>query len=43
MYSEEPISNIVWIDVKELDKNNYNPNIVFTRELNLLKFSMLET
>lgn len=43
MNDKEPIMNIVWKDVKELDKNNYNPNIVFTDELKLLKYSLLTT
>ena len=42
MIQNEPIMNIKWIDVNELDKNNYNPNIVFTQELNLLKKSIID-
>jgi len=42
MFEKEPIMNIKWIDTKQLDKNNYNPNIVFTPELNLLKKSILD-
>lgn len=37
-----PISNIEWIDVDELNANDYNPNIVFTKEKELLKFSIIK-
>lgn len=37
-----PINNIQWIDVKELKANDYNPNVVFTKEMELLKFSLLK-
>jgi len=39
----EPISNVKWIDVNTLNPNHYNPNVVLTQELNLLKFSILKT
>lgn len=40
-FSKEPISNIIWVKATELNANDYNPNIVFTAEMNLLKLSIL--
>lgn len=37
----QPIDNIKWVDVNLLRANDYNPNVVLTQELNLLKFSLL--
>lgn len=37
-----PISNVEWIDVEKLSANDYNPNVVYTHEMNLLKFSLLK-
>lgn len=39
---KQPIDDIVWIEVDKLKANDYNPNIVLTKELNLLKFSILK-
>lgn len=39
----QPINNIIWQDADELSANDYNPNIVFTPEMKLLKFSLLTT
>lgn len=39
--SQHPISRIQWIPVDELSANDYNPNFVLTKELELLKFSLL--
>ena len=39
--SEMPISNIEWIDVNLLKANDYNPNVVLKREMNLLKLSII--
>lgn len=39
----DPISHIKWLDVRELNPNDYNPNVVLNQELNLLKFSLLKT
>jgi ParB-like chromosome segregation protein Spo0J len=39
---KQPIDNIIWIDVKELTANNYNPNHVAIPELDLLKLSIIE-
>ena len=36
-----PISNIQWVDVEKLSANDYNPNVVYTKEIELLKFSIL--
>lgn len=38
---EMPISNVKWIPVDELKANDYNPNVVFSKEMELLKFSIL--
>jgi len=37
-----PIDNIVWLSVKELNANNYNPNVVIGPELRLLEHSILK-
>jgi len=39
---EMPISNVQWISVDKLKANDYNPNVVFSPELKLLKFSLLK-
>lgn len=39
---EMPISNIQWVDVKKLKANDYNPNVVFSKEMELLKLSILK-
>jgi ParB-like chromosome segregation protein Spo0J len=36
-----PISNVEWVDVEKLSANDYNPNVVFNKELKLLEFSIL--
>lgn len=36
-----PISNVEWVDVEKLSANDYNPNVVFSKEMELLKFSLL--
>ena len=41
LIKDMPISNVEWIDVELLEANDYNPNVVFTNELKLLKFSLL--
>lgn len=41
--TNEPISNIVWLDASSLNANDYNPNVVFTPELKLLEKSILKT
>lgn len=41
--SPHPIDNIEWIPAKELNPNDYNPNIVFTPELKLLEQSIIDT
>ena len=38
--NEQPISNVQWVDVEKLSANDYNPNIVFTDEMKLLKYSI---
>lgn len=38
---EMPISNVQWVDVELLKANDYNPNVVFSKEMELLKFSMI--
>lgn len=39
---EMPISKVTWINAQELNANDYNPNVVYNREMNLLKFSLLK-
>lgn len=39
---KHPIDNIKWIDVNELSANDYNPNNVFKKEMELLEFSILK-
>ena len=38
--ADQPISNVKWVDVDSLSANDYNPNVVFSDEMNLLKFSI---
>lgn len=38
-----PIESIVWRDPHELDGNDYNPNVVISREMELLKLSIQRT
>ena len=38
---EMPISNVQWVDVDKLTANDYNPNVVFSKEMELLKFSII--
>lgn len=40
--NEQPVSNIQWVDVDKLQANDYNPNVVFKEEMNLLKFSIMK-
>ena len=37
----QPVNNIVWIDRNELYANDYNPNRVPPKELELLRVSLL--
>lgn len=37
-----PISNVEWVDVKKLSANDYNPNVVYSKEMELLKLSILK-
>lgn len=39
--SKHPVDNILWVDVNELKANDYNPNKVLSKELQLLKYSLL--
>lgn len=39
---EMPISKVQWVDVELLKANDYNPNVVFSKEMELLKFSILK-
>jgi len=38
-----PIDNFRWYDARQLSANDYNPNVVLTAEMNLLKFSLLKS
>lgn len=42
MKREHPIGSVRWVDPATLHANSYNPNVVFTPELELLKVSILE-
>lgn len=35
-----PIENIQWVDPNDLTANDYNPNVVYTQEMNLLELSI---
>lgn len=39
---KHPIENIVWKAADELTANDYNPNVVYNKELGLLKLSLLK-
>lgn len=39
---EMPISKVQWVDVEKLTANDYNPNVVFSKEMELLKLSILK-
>tara|TARA_R100000935_G_scaffold58501_1_gene95885 strand:- start:2891 stop:3403 length:513 start_codon:yes stop_codon:yes gene_type:complete len=41
MYKEEPISRVEWINVDDLNANEYNPNVVLNKELKLLELSIM--
>lgn len=38
----QPIDNITWLEPSELKANDYNPNVVFNAELNLLELSIVK-
>lgn len=39
--TDSPINNVEWVDVDSLTANDYNPNIVYKKELELLELSLL--
>lgn len=39
---EMPISSVEWVDVNKLKANDYNPNVVYSKEMELLKLSILK-
>lgn len=39
---EQPIDTIAWLEPSELRANEYNPNVVFNAELNLLELSIVK-
>ena len=41
-FNNEPISQIKWVDARNLKANDYNPNVVLNQELKLLEFSILK-
>lgn len=41
-FKTEPISQVKWVDARELQANDYNPNVVLSPELKLLEFSLLK-
>jgi len=40
---KHPIDSVVWVDADLLKANDYNPNYVFSKEFNLLEFSILKS
>lgn len=38
---KHPIDDIIWLESRKLQGNSWNPNVVFTQELNLLEESIL--
>lgn len=40
-YDAQPVSRIVWVDINFIYANDYNPNVVLTPEMKLLKYSLL--
>lgn len=40
---ENPVDNIEWLHVDDLDANDYNPNMVMNTELKLLELSILRS
>jgi ParB-like chromosome segregation protein Spo0J len=38
----QPIDHITWLEPAELKANDYNPNVVFNAELNLLELSIVK-
>lgn len=41
MNVEQPINNIQWVDVEDLNANEYNPNVVQSAEMKLLELSIV--
>lgn len=41
-FLNEPVERIVWREADELRANDYNPNIVMTPELKLLRYNLLK-
>jgi ParB-like chromosome segregation protein Spo0J len=40
---KHPIDNVVWLGTELLDANDYNPNVVISPEMRLLKTSLLRS
>lgn len=38
----DPVDAIEWVHARELDPNHWNPNVVFTKEMQLLERSIIE-
>lgn len=36
-----PVNKIEWVDANTLSANDYNPNVVYKQEMNLLEFSII--
>jgi ParB-like chromosome segregation protein Spo0J len=41
IFDKEPVSYIQWVPTEELSANDYNPNVVFDKEMKLLRHSIL--
>lgn len=42
-FPTEPLMNVEWVKAESLKANSYNPNVVFSPELRLLEYSILQT
>jgi ParB-like chromosome segregation protein Spo0J len=42
MYDDQPISKVLWVDINEVEANDYNPNSVAKAEMRLLYTSILQ-
>lgn len=42
MFAAEPLTNVMWKKTADLNANDYNPNVVFNKELELLELSILK-
>lgn len=43
LLTNQPIAKVEWVDARNLNANDYNPNVVLNLEMQLLAFSLLKT